>query len=236
VARSGSKADIQHQREIYRSPDIKQLKMRNSKIKRIKLLSVGISTILAEKVLNEGYSLTSLSKTNKKDLIGLFGNKDGSLLFDKSRRKPIQSEVIQQLVEECYWSCCCCQNLDRSGGVVIHHIKHYSNDGGNEYDNLILLCPNHHEDAHSKSTLTQPQYPPEVLVQYKNDWVKTIKEWRDGKRPRPGRKKKGTHLFFSTPKQQFPFWSLKGRRGGTQPRDSFQRALIGTNRTKKEFW
>ncbi|MEJ1416261.1 MAG: hypothetical protein RPU91_04080 [Candidatus Sedimenticola sp. (ex Thyasira tokunagai)] len=161
--------------------------MQNGKSKKIKLLSVGISTILAERVLNEGYSLTRLGETSKKDLIDLFGLEDGSFLFDKSRRKPIQSEVIHQLIEECYWSCCCCQNLDRPSGVVIHHIKHHSNGGGDEYDNLILLCPKHHEDAHSKSTLTRQQYPPDALVQNKSDWILTIKEWRDGKRPRPGR-------------------------------------------------
>lgn len=33
-------------------------------------------------------------------------------------------------------------------GNEIHHIKSVKEGGGNEIDNLILLCPNHHRMAH----------------------------------------------------------------------------------------
>jgi len=162
--------------------------MQNGKRKKIKnLLSIGISTSFAEKILHEGYSLTSLRGASQKDLIDLFGLNDGKQLYSQAKRKPIKTKVIDKLIKDCYWSCCCCQNLDRPSGVVIHHINHHSESGGDDYDNLILLCPNHHEEAHSKSSLTRPPYPPEVLIQNKNDWIKTIREWKEGRRRRPGR-------------------------------------------------
>lgn len=39
----------------------------------------------------------------------------------------------------------------------------YEVSQNNEFDNLILLCLNHHNEVHKRSDLTRDKYPPEIL-------------------------------------------------------------------------
>ena len=46
-------------------------------------------------------------------------------------------------------------NLCRETGVIIHHIVPIEEGGPSEEENLIVLCLNHHNQAHSKSILSR---------------------------------------------------------------------------------
>ncbi len=57
-------------------------------------------------------------------------------------------------------------NVCRGTVVIIHHIVPVEEAGPSEEQNLILLCPNHHNDAHSKSNLSKALRP-DHLREYK---------------------------------------------------------------------
>jgi hypothetical protein len=57
-------------------------------------------------------------------------------------------------------------NVCREAGVIIHHIVPIEASGLSEEENLIVLCLNHHNGAHSKSTLAK-NLRPEHLREYK---------------------------------------------------------------------
>ena len=62
--------------------------------------------------------------------------------------------------------------------MVIHHIVPYYKTQDNSYDNLVVLCLNHHGLAHTKSDLGQPPLPPDVLKQKKQDWIEYVSHFK----------------------------------------------------------
>ena len=59
------------------------------------------------------------------------------------------------------------RNVCRETRVIIHHIIPIQESGPSEEENLIVLCLNHHNDAHSKSLLSK-NLRPEHLREYKH--------------------------------------------------------------------
>jgi hypothetical protein len=57
---------------------------------------------------------------------------------------PTRQEVRQRDGERCRW---CGRN--GSSGLQVHHIRYRSQGGSDHPSNLILLCQQHHEEAHS---------------------------------------------------------------------------------------
>jgi hypothetical protein len=57
-------------------------------------------------------------------------------------------------------------NICRENGVIIHHIVPIEDGGPTKEENLIVLCLNHHNGAHSKSNLSKG-LKPEHLGEYK---------------------------------------------------------------------
>lgn len=57
---------------------------------------------------------------------------------------PVRQAVRQRDGERCRW---CGRN--GSSGLQVHHVVYRSQGGSDELSNLILLCQQHHEEAHS---------------------------------------------------------------------------------------
>ena len=51
------------------------------------------------------------------------------------------------------FTCCVCRDTKRA--VIVHHIKPWSTSHDHRPENLAVLCLEHHDKAHSKSTLTK---------------------------------------------------------------------------------
>ncbi|PYX23403.1 MAG: hypothetical protein DMG82_11555 [Acidobacteria bacterium] len=58
-------------------------------------------------------------------------------------------------------------NVCRETGVIIHHIVPVEDGGPSDEGNLIVLCLNHHNAAHSKSILSKS--PVKRLLNVYND-------------------------------------------------------------------
>lgn len=104
----------------------------------------------------------------------------------KSRRE-IPKATVRQLVEECGFRCCLCWNIDADTGIVIHHIKEHAAAPDDTFENLVVLCPDHHSRVHTKWELARHPFPPELVRSRKTDFVGALAAFRAGTRAAPGR-------------------------------------------------
>lgn len=85
-------------------------------------------------------------------------------------RNKIPLEISDKLLFEANRTCCICQIPGKS--AQIHHID--LNSSNNDYDNLIVLCLECHNDVHTKNAFGR-NWTPTLLKKYKAEWVQRIK-------------------------------------------------------------
>jgi hypothetical protein len=154
--------------------------------KLINLIAVGLDSELAEKIISKGYTLSKLKSASKTDLSKVFEPWEVSLIDETAKRKPISLGIINKLVEESDWKCCICWDISKEEPVIIHHIEH-SKTKNNNYENLVLLCLNHHALAHSNWQISRHPLPHKLLKQRKREWIKAVADFKKGTRPAPGK-------------------------------------------------
>ncbi|ACF11439.1 HNH endonuclease [Chlorobaculum parvum NCIB 8327] len=136
------------------------------------LISRGFDSQLANSIISKGLTLTKLKQSDSKALekLGIDRLKIESIL--KEQRPPIPIDTVIKLLYESKRVCCICRDKDRS--VVIHHIKEWHLSKDHSEDNLVVLCLEHHNDAHTKKgqslSLTERQ-----IIEAKKEWIKTVK-------------------------------------------------------------
>lgn len=151
--------------------------------KLLNLLGVGLDSELAQKAVEAGYTLTKLKNATKSDLYQHFDDHEADLIWEKVKRKPIPESTMLRLVAECDWKCCVCQDYQRMQPVVIHHIEEHTKTGDDSYDNLVVLCLNHHAWAHSTWKISRHPLPRELIRNKKEEWIKAVAEIKAGIRP-----------------------------------------------------
>lgn len=102
-------------------------------------------------------------------------------------RREIPRPTVRRLIRECEFRCCLCWNLDADCGVVIHHIRPHEAAPDDTYDNLVVLCTDHHSRVHTSWELARHPFPADLLRQRKAAFIAAIADFRAGQRPAPGR-------------------------------------------------
>jgi len=69
------------------------------------------------------------------------------LVKERVKRKAIDAEVAQRLLDESNFTCCVCRGT-KSTAFLLHHITPYEKTQDNGYHNLAVLCPACHDLAH----------------------------------------------------------------------------------------
>lgn len=149
-------------------------------------LAIGLDSGLAQKVAAAGYTLSRLRATSRSELARLFTKQEVELLWNATRRKAIPEDTLKRLVEECDWKCCLCWDFKKESPIIIHHIVEHSKTQDDSYDNLVILCLNHHAKAHSKWEISRTPWPTELIRHRKQKWVEAIADFKAGLRPAPG--------------------------------------------------
>jgi hypothetical protein len=145
------------------------------------LLARGLDSALAEKVIDAGYSLAKLASATKEELRDRLGNEyEANLVYDAAHRSPIAEDVLSRLVAECDWKCCICADMSLVP-VIIHHVEEHHKTQDDSYENLALLCPQHHALAHSTWTIARHPLPPELIRARKQQWIEKVKLFKQGK-------------------------------------------------------
>ncbi|MCE5174711.1 MAG: hypothetical protein ABFC90_09775 [Bacteroidales bacterium] len=137
------------------------------------LISRGIDSKLAKKIVDEGYTITSLSTCSieKRKRLGIDENLYQQI-FDSSR-PPISEEIVDNLFNKSRRTCCICRDSTRS--IIIHHIEEWSVCMSNKESNLVVLCLQHHDEAHTKRELSQ-NLTPKQIKSAKQKWEKKVRE------------------------------------------------------------
>lgn len=113
------------------------------------LLQYGVASDLAEKANLAGLTVTKARSLSQKDMVSKFGLSDAEAhtLSHCVRRKPIDEQIVQLLLENSNFSCNVCKG-QKGPSYIIHHIIEYEKTQDNTYTNLIVLCPVDHDLAH----------------------------------------------------------------------------------------
>jgi len=88
-----------------------------------------------------------------------------------SIRTPIPSNTVMQVLNDSAFACCICKDRQRS--VVIHHIRKFSESRDHSEGNLVAICVQHHDVAHTHSELSQNLTPARLLA-FKKAWLEEI--------------------------------------------------------------
>ncbi len=137
------------------------------------LLSKGVSSDIAQKIIDSNYTLSTLSACSTKELEDLgINEKLKNQIFD-SKRPPIPDNITDNLLYKSRRTCCICRDSNRS--IIIHHIKEWSESKSNEENNLVVLCLHHHDEAHTRKELSQ-NLTAERIIEGKNRWEKEIEK------------------------------------------------------------
>ncbi len=170
------------------------------KDEQIKLISAGLSSEIAKKAAKKGLTIEKLSTLSQKESIQAFGyyengSVEGASVSEAVKRKPISPETVKKLVSESDWKCCMCWDISKETPVIIHHINFHSKTNDDSYENLVVLCPNHHALAHSNWSISRHPLPPELLKERKNNWTQAIAEFKKGLRPAPTKESAKQDIF-----------------------------------------
>lgn len=140
-------------------------------------MQYGISQDDAEEILNRGYNLTKIRNISINDLVRIFSEERVRDWKEKVKRKRIPNKDFYKLLNKSDFECVLCEFGNKSS-VIIHHIEKYEISQNNEFDNLILLCLNHHDQVHTHSDLTQDKFSPDILKKMRDKRYKLVDKKR----------------------------------------------------------
>ena len=89
-----------------------------------------------------------------------------------ANRPKVPEKLRQELLYESAFACVVCQ----ARRVQIHHID--QNNKNNIPVNLVLLCHDHHDDAHATKSLSQ-NLTPARLKEFKKKWINQVQQNRN---------------------------------------------------------
>jgi hypothetical protein len=142
----------------------------NSKVLNA-LLARNVELHLAKRIISEGYNLSTLKLSSTEQLESLGLTQETIKIISEENRPPISNETVIKLLYESKFTCCVCR--DPSKGIIIHHIDEWHKSKSHDESNLVVLCSNHHDLAHTQKSLTL-QLSPERLIGFKTQWLKAV--------------------------------------------------------------
>ena len=150
------------------------------------LIARGISSDLANRIEAHFADWKAIGDASPKLLAERFTSADIEQIERAKNRRKIPRETVIRLIDECEFKCCLCWDIDSDLGVVIHHIRPHAQVPDDRYENLVILCSEHHDKVHTKRELTRDPFPPELLIRKKTDFITAVSAFREGKRCAPG--------------------------------------------------
>lgn len=138
-------------------------------------LRYGVSSDKAIKYEELGISATMFRQVPIEQLVKQYNleKEEVSEVKNCIKRKPIDKEILQSLLENSNFVCCCCKGI-KSDSYIIHHIDEYSNSQDNSYENLAVLCLNDHDLAHRSPKLTN-KLTADQIRSSKESWEAQVK-------------------------------------------------------------
>ncbi len=116
------------------------------------LLARGIDSTTASLLVGKGHSVGSLQSLTLDQLLSLGLDESQAQSFAASGRPPIPEDTLNSVLYKARWTCCICR--DSSKGIIVHHLDQWSSSKSHAEKNLVVLCLDHHGEAHTKRGLS----------------------------------------------------------------------------------
>jgi hypothetical protein len=137
------------------------------------LLSRGLDSETSERLRKGEWTLAKLKQCDDHKLRGL-GVPD--FVIQKIRaggRSDIPIANLVHVLVSNRFTCCICRDVTKS--IIVHHIHEWADSYDHSAGNLAVLCLEHHDRAHSKSSLSR-NLDPDMLKAFKKSWETKVRE------------------------------------------------------------
>lgn len=137
------------------------------------LMARGLDAFTSERIAAEGWTIAKLKQASRESL------KNAGLTDDFIRKlikeaRPIPVESLMKVLFDNRYQCCICR--DPTLSVIVHHIEEWADSRLHSIENLAVLCLNHHDQAHSKKTLSK-NLDANTLRAAKAKWESEVKRF-----------------------------------------------------------
>lgn len=139
-------------------------------------MAYGIDSASAEK-LSQKWTVQQSKKQTVESMRSLgisqeTAEKTAELLRHPTRT-PIPLKTVEDVLVKSAFMCCLCH---RSGlPIVIHHLDRWEDSHSHDPDNLVVLCLNHHGEAHSHHENSR-NLTPQIIRKAREKWYAAIQE------------------------------------------------------------
>jgi len=137
------------------------------------LMARGLDSVCAAKLAQDGWTLNKLKLATKTELKAVGLGEDFINLLFKEQRPPIPTETLMKVLFDNRFQCCVCR--DRKQSIIVHHIDEWAQSRSHDPENLAVLCLQHHDEAHTKRTLSQ-NLDVATLRGFKAEWEAEVKK------------------------------------------------------------
>lgn len=120
-----------------------------------------------------GFTLSKLKCMTKDELLNLGLNEEVSKTISNEPRPSIPQKTISKLLFDSRYTCCVCRNREKP--IIIHHIEPWEESRSHDIKNLVVLCLEHHDEAHSKRELSI-SLTADKIRKMKEEWLEKVKE------------------------------------------------------------
>jgi hypothetical protein len=135
------------------------------------LIARGVDSNKANQLLSIGHNLTTLKQLSVEDLRKLNLRDTFIETIQKENRPPIPPETVITLLYKSKRTCCICRDNSRS--IIIHHIEEWHISKDHSENNLVVLCLQHHDEAHTQKDLSQNLSKSQLLA-FKEKWISYV--------------------------------------------------------------
>jgi hypothetical protein len=138
------------------------------------LMARGLDAHSATKFANDSWTINKLKVADEGELKNAgFDQSFINALFDEAR-PPIPIDTLMSVLFANRYQCCVCR--DHKLSVIVHHIEEWAESRDHEIGNLAVLCLHHHDQAHSKKTLSR-NLEAATLRATKEKWEAEVKRF-----------------------------------------------------------
>ena len=116
------------------------------------LLARGFDTELIEKIASHNHTIQALKGLPRKALQTTYNEIEIDLIFERIKRKPIPDSMVESVISAADGVCSFCADGNQSHPYQLHHIVEYAISQDNSEENLILICPTHHQTVPKQFT------------------------------------------------------------------------------------
>lgn len=113
---------------------------------------MSIDSATADRLIENGFSVKGLKALSETALhaLGLTQSQIENVIG--AGRPPIPEDTLNTVLFNSKWTCCICR--DPKKAVIVHHLSPWAQSRSHVVDNLVILCLEHHGEAHTTHQLT----------------------------------------------------------------------------------